>query len=86
MALWSDPRFSEERRAEQRVDQAFERSGFGLGALLALALVMGFAVFAAVTEIGHPTGTTPTKLADRSMDQPVTGAPIKPLPQVPNTQ
>ncbi len=43
-AAYTDPRFSdsEERSAEKRVDQAFERSGFGLGALVALALVVRF--------------------------------------------
>lgn len=88
MAVDIEPRFSdsEERSAEQRVDQAYERNGFGFASLIALALIMGFALFAAVTEIGHPTGPTPTKLADRSMDQPATGIPVKPLPHVPNTQ
>ena len=63
MAAYTDPRFSdsEERSAEQRVDEAYERSGIvgiGLGALVALALVMGFVLFAAVTELGHLTGPT----------------------------
>ena len=88
MAVYTDPRFSdsEERSAERRVDEAYEKSGFGLGSLVALALVMGFVLFAAVTELGHPTGPAPTKLADRSIDQPAMGTPVKPLPQVPNTQ
>ena len=91
MAVYTDPRFSdnEERSAGQRVDEAYGRSGIvgiGLGALVALALVMGFVLFAAVTELGHPTGPTPTKVADKSVDQPATGTPVKPLPQVPNTQ
>ncbi len=88
MAVYTDPRFSnsEESSAERRVDEAFEKSGFGLGSLVALAFVMGFILFAAVIELGHPTGPTPTKVADRSIDQPATGTPVKPLPQVPNTQ
>jgi hypothetical protein len=87
MAVYTDPRLSdsEERSAERRVDAAFERSRFGLGALVALALVMGFAIFAAVTELGHPTGLAPTKLADRSLDQPAIGTPVRPLPQIPTT-
>ncbi len=85
MAVYADPRVSdrEERSAEQRVDRVFERSGFGLGAL---ALVMGFVLFAAVTEIGHPTGPSPTKIADRSIDQPPLATTIKPTPQVPISQ
>jgi hypothetical protein len=88
MAVNTDPRFSdsEERSAEDRVDQAYETSGIGLGSVVALALLMGFVLFAAVTELGHPTGPAPTKLADRSIDQPAIGTPVKPLPQVPSTQ
>ena len=57
MAVYTDPRFSnsEESSAERRVDEAFEKSGFGLGSLVALALLMGFILFAAVIELGHPT-------------------------------
>ena len=88
MAVYTDPRFSdgEERSAERRVDQAYERSGVGFGSLIGLALLMGFVLFAAVTELGHPTGPAPTKIADRSIDQSVTGTPVKPLPQVPSAQ
>ena len=88
MAAYTDPRFSdsEERNAERRVDEAYEKSGFGFASLIALALVMGFALFAAVTELGHPTGPAPTRWADRSIDQHAMGTPVKSLPQVPNTQ
>ena len=88
MAVDTEPRFSdsEERSAEQRVDQAYERNGFGLGSLILLAAAVGLILFGAVTGLGHPNLSEPAKIADRSTDQPALGTPVKPLPHVPNTQ
>ena len=84
MAVYTDPRFSdsEERSADQRVDRAYERSGISLLALVFLAFATGLILLGAVTGLGHPNLSVPTKLADRP-DQSAIGTPMKPLPQVP---
>jgi hypothetical protein len=83
MAVYTDPRFSdsEERSAEQRVDDAYERSGIGPGSLVIFAIAVGLVLFSAVTGLGHPTTSAPTKMADRAIDRPAVGTPVRPLPQ-----
>ncbi len=84
MALWSDPRFSdsEDRNAEQRVDDAFERSGIGPGMMMILGAAFGLVVLGAVIGLGHPQTPT-TAIADRSLDRTL-AEPSHPLPRVPN--
>ena len=83
MALWSDPRFSdsENRSAEQRVDDAFERSGIGPGMMMILGAAFGLVVLGGVIGLGHPQTAT-TTLADRSLDR-TPGGTSHPFPRAP---
>ncbi len=80
MALWSDPRFSdtEKRMQEQRVDDAFERSGIGPGFMMILGAAFGLVVLGAVIGLGHPQ--TPTTVADQSLDRQAPAQSAHPLP------
>ncbi|MFA5957589.1 hypothetical protein [Hyphomicrobium sp.] len=84
MALWSDPRFSdtEKRMQEQRVDDAFERSGIGPGFMMILGAAFGLVILGAVIGLGHPS--TPTTVADQSLDRQAPAQIARPLPSVPN--
>lgn len=83
MALWTDPRFSEpeKRIYEQRVDDAYERSGIGPGVMMTLGAAFGLVLLGIVIGLGHPE--TPTTLADQTLDR---AAPSQPAHSPPNAR
>jgi hypothetical protein len=84
MALWSDPRFSDREKRNQRVEEPFEKGSIGPGFMVFAGAVFGVVLLASVIGLGHPE--KPTRLADRSLDQPTHSQPAHTTPRVPTNE